>query len=272
MLVPRLPGPAHPRGRRGGRERRHRRGPRERSAGSLPATAPPAGCAPSSPTPRSRPCGASTRPRRPWSGPGGRGPAAGHPSGGALPVHRVQGRYAGAPAAYRQTRSCLHQYQQAAEGAIRYMTVSPEVEGVVELIAALAGQVHYRHRPLRGGLRDRPSGPLTPGRRLLHPHFQRHGAVPPAPARHHGRRAGAPDVTARPSATAGTSTPAPCGCCSGLQGLGQGGGHHRLHPGRRPARRSLQAGGQRRGGGGRRRQAGQQRRAGPAPPSPQARP
>lgn len=34
----------------------------------------------------------------------------------------------------------FHQYQRAAEGAIRYMTVSPEVEGVVELIEALAGQ------------------------------------------------------------------------------------------------------------------------------------
>lgn len=35
----------------------------------------------------------------------------------------------------------FHQYQRAAEGAIRYMTVSPEVEGVVELIEALLGQV-----------------------------------------------------------------------------------------------------------------------------------
>lgn len=35
-------------------------------------------------------------------GPGGRGPAAGHPPGGALPLHRVQGCYAGAPAAYRR--------------------------------------------------------------------------------------------------------------------------------------------------------------------------
>ena len=35
----------------------------------------------------------------------------------------------------------FHRYQQAAQGAIRYMTVSPEVEGVVEMIAALRGQV-----------------------------------------------------------------------------------------------------------------------------------
>ena len=35
----------------------------------------------------------------------------------------------------------FQQYQRAAEGAIRYMTVSPEVDGVVELIGRLAGQV-----------------------------------------------------------------------------------------------------------------------------------
>ena len=41
----------------------------------------------------------------------------------------------------RGDEALFHQYQQAAEGTIRYMTVSPEVEGVVDLIAALKGQV-----------------------------------------------------------------------------------------------------------------------------------
>lgn len=35
----------------------------------------------------------------------------------------------------------FHRYQQAAGGAIHYMTVSPEVEGVPEMIAQLAGEV-----------------------------------------------------------------------------------------------------------------------------------
>ena len=50
---------------------------------------------------------------------------------GAMPEHLLR---TGDPALFDQ-------YQQAAEGAIRYMTVSPEVEGVVDLIAALAGRV-----------------------------------------------------------------------------------------------------------------------------------
>lgn len=50
---------------------------------------------------------------------------------GAMPEHLLR---TGDPALF-------YKYQQAAQGAIRYMTVSPEVEGVVEMIAALRDQV-----------------------------------------------------------------------------------------------------------------------------------
>lgn len=50
---------------------------------------------------------------------------------GAMPEHLLR---TGDPGLFRR-------YQQAADGAIRYMTVSPEVDGVVELISALAGEV-----------------------------------------------------------------------------------------------------------------------------------
>ncbi len=124
----------------------------------------------------------------------------------------------------------FHQYQRAAEGAIRYMTVSPEVEGVVELIEALAGQVtiaighsgadyetSIRACAGQPALRRCPgAGPALWGlcwsAGVLRGHLRR---AAPAPR----LRADAP----------------------GLQGLGQGGCRHRLHPGRRPARRALQA-------------------------------
>ena len=48
---------------------------------------------------------------------------------GAMPEHLLR---KGDPALFRQ-------YQQAAEGAVRYITVSPEVEGVVDMIAEIAG-------------------------------------------------------------------------------------------------------------------------------------
>lgn len=50
---------------------------------------------------------------------------------GAMPEHLLR---TGDPALF-------YKYQQAAQGTIRYMTVSPEVEGVVEMIAALRDQV-----------------------------------------------------------------------------------------------------------------------------------
>lgn len=50
---------------------------------------------------------------------------------GAMPEHLLR---TGDPALF-------YKYQQAAQGAIRYMTVSPEVEGVVEMIAALRDHV-----------------------------------------------------------------------------------------------------------------------------------
>ena len=48
---------------------------------------------------------------------------------GAMPEHLLR---KGDPALFRQ-------YQQAAEGAVRYITVSPEVEGVVDMIREIAG-------------------------------------------------------------------------------------------------------------------------------------
>ena len=48
---------------------------------------------------------------------------------GAMPEHLLR---KGDPALFRQ-------YQQAAEGAVRYITVSPGVEGVVDMIAEIAG-------------------------------------------------------------------------------------------------------------------------------------
>ena len=48
---------------------------------------------------------------------------------GAMPEHLLR---KGDPALFRQ-------YQQAAEGAVRYITVAPEVEGVVDMIAEIAG-------------------------------------------------------------------------------------------------------------------------------------
>ena len=48
---------------------------------------------------------------------------------GAMPEHLLR---KGDPALFRQ-------YQQAAEGAVRYITVSPEVEGVVDMIAEISG-------------------------------------------------------------------------------------------------------------------------------------
>lgn len=48
---------------------------------------------------------------------------------GAMPEHLLR---KGDPALFRQ-------YQQAAEGAVRYITVSPEVEGVVDMVAEIAG-------------------------------------------------------------------------------------------------------------------------------------
>ncbi len=59
------------------------------------------------------------------------GPFLSHEYKGAMPEHLLR----------RGDVKLFHQYQQAAQGAIRYMTVSPEVEGVADLIAALAGQV-----------------------------------------------------------------------------------------------------------------------------------
>ena len=203
-------------------------------------------------------------------GPGGRGPAAGHPPGGALPLHRVQGCYAGAPAAYRR-------------------------RGAVSPVPASGGGRHPVYDRLPGGggggwsssrrwlakstIAIGHSGAdyetsiraIDAGAACLHPHFQRHGAVPSAPARHYGGRAGAPDLL-RGHLRRTAPPPWHRADAPGLQGLGQGGCHHRLHPGRRPARRSLQAGGQRRGGGGRRRQAGQQRRAGRLHPHHRPRP
>ena len=48
---------------------------------------------------------------------------------GAMPEHLLR---KGDPALFRQ-------YQQAAEGAVRYITVSPEVEGVVDMIREISG-------------------------------------------------------------------------------------------------------------------------------------
>ena len=38
-------------------------------------------------------------------------------------------------------RLCLPRYQEAAQGAVKYLTVAPEVEGVLQLIADVSGQV-----------------------------------------------------------------------------------------------------------------------------------
>ena len=50
---------------------------------------------------------------------------------GAMPENLLQ----------RGSAALFHKYQSAAGGAVRYMTVSPEVEGVVDMIRTLAGHV-----------------------------------------------------------------------------------------------------------------------------------
>lgn len=50
---------------------------------------------------------------------------------GAMPEHLLQ----------QGNADLFRRYQAAADGAVRYMTVSPEVEGVVEMIGALSGSV-----------------------------------------------------------------------------------------------------------------------------------
>ena len=86
----------------------------------------------------------------------------------------------------------LRRYQERAEGNIRYITVSPEVEGVVDMIPTareLGIATAIGLMLMNIGLRDvhggDPAG--SPGR---DPHLQRHGPAPPAPARHYGRGAG----------------------------------------------------------------------------------
>ena len=50
---------------------------------------------------------------------------------GAMPEHLLQ----------KGNAALFRKYQQAADGAVRYMTVSPEVEGVVDMIGEIAGHV-----------------------------------------------------------------------------------------------------------------------------------
>ena len=50
---------------------------------------------------------------------------------GAMPEHLLQ----------KGNAALFRKYQQAADGAVRYMTVSPEVEGVVDMIGELSGHV-----------------------------------------------------------------------------------------------------------------------------------
>ena len=59
------------------------------------------------------------------------GPFLSHEYRGAMPEHLLR----------KGDASLFHQYQEVAEGAIRYITVSPEVDGVIDLICELAGRV-----------------------------------------------------------------------------------------------------------------------------------
>ena len=94
-----------------------------------------------------------------------------------------------------------------------------------------------RHGPQRRGIRP-VCGMCGGGRPLRHPPGQRHAPVPPARPRHLRSGPGAGCVRGghlrRPPPPPGHRAPLPQG-----QGVRPGGSRHRLHHGRRPARRQL---------------------------------
>ena len=103
----------------------------------------------------------------------------------------------------------LRSYQELAEGGIRYLTVSPEVEGVLDLIPALkelgiTAAIGHSGADYETAMAAIEAGAATP----LTPWPSSTSTGPPF-----WGRCWRAMCTARPSATAGTSTRASCGCC-----------------------------------------------------------
>ena len=106
----------------------------------------------------------------------------------------------------------LRAYQNKYPGVIRYITVSPEVPGVVEMIGKISHDVVVAigHS---GADYDTSMEAIRRGARCVTHTLTRCGCSisisPPSWARHWKATAGA-----KPSATDGTCTPAQCACCS----------------------------------------------------------
>ena len=153
----------------------------------------------------------------------------------------------------------LRAYQNRFPGVIRYITVSPEVPGVVDMIGKNQPRRDGGHRPFRRGLRHEHGG-HPPRGEVRHAHLQRDAPVPPASARHHGRGAGKRLLVrgdlrrAAPASRHGAHA-------ARVQGLGSGYRHHGQHHGGGSAGRQLQARGERRGRPGRGRGARLKRRS-----------